>query len=498
MAAHITRPVDLTPEVHLKDVEALTCRQAEIFDLNIVFAEVRPVERQRRLFAAAGVLQRQQEPLAVRAQPERRDAAVRPNVLTLHAPALVIAQPAVLHAGAEQYAAPRPVGQHHAAVLALIAAQRHSKRREILCVKRDALRRIAPLELLIAAAIRVVVVHDDLRLFGQVVLDVLVAQAEIAVGDVDGLIPVFIVVPQQRQLEILRSAVPRLRIAVADQLRVLRAHGHRGVDLAALVLVRDTVHIGHAFQPRPLHEVIVLPIDVVDADHVVILVIPRHGDAAVVPRPGHTHPNAVQPELLRLYQRDGPRPHGLSALVIHTKDRLVRQYSLRILRHVRAVAPGVAVSVLMDAAERHRALRRHQCDKRAHQRVIVGHSVLIIIGVEIPQIFVIREMDTRVTQLARVQSQITDGLGGLAVQSHPGVIRLAAAGRQYIQLLHQRSAVCILPRHLEDHIVAALAILHPAAHRHRNLTVALRTAAVRALPALQRIAALRRGQFCPV
>ena len=162
-------------------------------------------------------------------------------------------------------------------------------------------------------------VHDDLRLLVQVALDVLVAQAEITVGDIDGLFPVFIAVPQQRQLEILRPVISRLRITVADQLRALRAHGHRGVDLAALVLVRDTFHIGHALQPRPLHEVIVLPVDVVDADHVIILVIPRHGDAAVVSRPGHTHPNAVQPELLRLYQRDGPRPHGFLAAILNTE-----------------------------------------------------------------------------------------------------------------------------------------------------------------------------------
>ena len=340
-------------------------------------------------------------------------------------------------------------------------------------------------------------VHDDLRLLVQVALDVLVAQAEITVGNIDGLFPVFIAVLQQRQLEILRPVISRLRITVADQLRALRAHGHRGVDLAPLVLVRDTFHIGHALQPRPLHEVIVLPVDVVDADHFVILVIPRHGDAAVVLRPGHAHPDTIYPDFLHLYQLDRPRLYGFLTAILNTEWFLVLQHPLRTLRHVLVAASGVSVSVLVDAAERLCTCRRRQRDTRTHQRIIVGQPVLIIIGVEIPQIFVIREMNTRVTQLVRVQPQIVDGLGGLAAQSHPGVIRLAAAGCQYVQLLHQRPARClVLPRHLEDHIVAALAILHPAAERYRILAGA-RTASGTVFPALPLITALRLGQVLP-
>ena len=47
---------------------------------------------------------------------------------------------------------------------------------------------------------------------------------------------------QQRQFEILRPAISRLRIAVADQLCPLRANCHRSFDLAA----RDVIHTGNA------------------------------------------------------------------------------------------------------------------------------------------------------------------------------------------------------------------------------------------------------------
>ena len=128
IAVHSALPIDLPCKVYLINMVVLVCRQAKILDLDIIFAELRRIEHQLRRSVAAVVLQCQQEPLVIHAQPERRDM-VGSYELTLHAPVLVVEQPAILHTRADHHAAPRSIGQLHTTVLAdLVAAQRHGKR----------------------------------------------------------------------------------------------------------------------------------------------------------------------------------------------------------------------------------------------------------------------------------------------------------------------------------------------------------------------------------
>ena len=223
------------------------------------------------------------------------------------------------------------------------------------------------------------------------------------------------------QVEELRHAVAGLGIAVADQLHALCTHQSGGVDLAAGIEVIQLIRRFDAGQPGAVHEVVVLAVHIAHADQVLVRVPPGDGQAAVVAGTGQTDINAGQVNHLRPHQLQRPLVDAVA--VSHGVLFEALQRSQNIGSLALSHDTGVAVAVVMNGGEIHRALRRGGGDAGVQQCGRVGQLPAAVGHMEAARCLVIGDADAAAAELRRVQTQRGHGRGRDAALGDIAVIR---------------------------------------------------------------------------